>query len=107
MRARVKRNGGRVPAIIVRIYDMHRVNERRSVGVEAMDIIIYLPENRPYAAMKRRVTFFHDDSGKETAIVFTGAQIALDDKRLLRLCRRLALVRESLVGYVRRLAAAA
>jgi hypothetical protein len=107
MRARVKRNGGRVPAIIVRIYDMHRVNERRGVGVEVMNVIVYLPENRTYASMKRRVTLYHDDSGKETAIVFTGKQIALDDKRPLRLCRRLALVRESLVGYVRRLAAAA
>ena len=99
-------------AVIARMFDMHRVNECKSMGVEAMDVIIYLPEDRAYAAMprrrpatmKRRVVSYREGDGRTAAIIFTGVQINLEDKKLRRLCGRLILAKKSLVAYVRRLA---
>ena len=92
------------------MFDMHRVNECKSVGVEAMDVIIYLPEDRAYAAMprrrsamKRRIVSYQEGDGRTAAIIFTGVQINFDDKKLRRLCGRLILAKKSLVEYVRRL----
>jgi hypothetical protein len=94
------------PAFIASMHDMHRVNEHKSVGVPAMDVIVYLPETRTYAAMERRVIIYRADHGKETAIMFKGMEINLSDKTLRRLCKRLHAARKSLVAYVRRLARA-
>jgi hypothetical protein len=92
------------PAIIARMFDMHRVNECKSAGVEAMDVIIYLPEDRAYTPTKRRIVSYGEGGGKTAAIMFTGVQINLDDKKLRRLCGRLILAKKSLVAYVRGLA---
>ena len=92
------------PTFIACMHDMHRVNARKSVAAPAMDIIVYLPENRTYAAMERRVISYRDEHGKGTAIMFKGMEINLSDKTLLQLCKRLHAARKSLVAYVRRLA---
>jgi hypothetical protein len=102
------------PAVIARMFDMHRVNGRKSMGVPAMDVIIYLPETRSYAVMERKVFLYRDDAsamlsnhhGKETAVMFKGMEINLNDKSLLRLCKRLHAARKGLVAYVRGLARA-
>jgi hypothetical protein len=94
------------PAVIARMFDMHRVNGRKSMGVPAMDVIIYLPETRSYAAMERKVFLYRNHHGKETAVMFKGMEINLNDKSLLRLCKRLHAARKGLVAYVRGLARA-
>jgi hypothetical protein len=94
------------PIFIACMHDMHRVTALKSVGAPAMDVIVYLPENRTYAEMNHRVIIYRDDHGKETAIMFKGMEINLSDKTLLRLCKRLHAARKGLVAYVRRLARA-
>ncbi len=91
------------PVFKVRMYDLKAAPNRRFKGEMAMEVIIYLP-GIPAPCMKPRLFQYCDDSGKSIAIMFKGAKINLDNKRLSQLCKRLALVRKCLVGYVRRLA---
>jgi hypothetical protein len=91
------------PWFTARMYDMRRGKRPwQRVGVEALDITVYLPEDRSYDTMKPRIV-----PGREAAFKFTGAEINLDDKNLYGLCRRLAEARRSLVAYILRLAARA
>jgi hypothetical protein len=94
------------PVFIASMHDMHKVNERKSVGTPAMDVIIYLPENRTYAKMELHGIIYPDDHGKKTAIMFKGMEIELSDKNLHQLCKRLDAAKKGLVAYVRRLARA-
>jgi hypothetical protein len=102
------------PVFIARMFDMHKVNERKSVGVEAMDVIVYLPEDRTYEPTKRRGESYHDHASamlsshrsEGTAIMFKGAEINMSDKNLRRLCKRLDKAKKSLVAYIRRMARA-
>ena len=106
MSAKVKRNGGHAPAVSVRLYDMRPGKKPwRQVGVEAMEITIYLPDDRAYAAMKPRVVSYMNADGVETALRFTGARIAPSRRELRRLCLRLAFARSGLVDFIRALAA--
>jgi hypothetical protein len=103
MRARVKTNGGHGAAVIARMFDMLRGTECENVGDPVMDIVVYLPEDRAYAMMERRTIIYRDDHGKQTAIIFTGVQMNLDDENLRRLCERLDAAKKSIVAYIRRL----
>lgn len=95
------------PFFSARLYDLQPgAHTHEGVGVEVMDVTIYLPEDRAYSLMKRRVISYRDGSGRAIAIMFTGVQLNLDDKNLRRLCGRLAMARRSLVAYVRNLAKA-
>jgi hypothetical protein len=91
------------PAVVARMFDMHKVNERKSVGTPAMDVIVYLPEDRTYAKMERRLIVYRGDHGKETAIMFKDMEINLDDKNLRRFCERLDAAKKGIVAYIRRL----
>lgn len=87
---------------MARLYDLRPGKEPwQQVGVEAMDVTVYLPEKRSYAPMERRFVSY----GK-TALRFTGARINLSDANLRRLCARLIEARKCIAAYVRKLARA-
>ncbi len=94
------------PVFKARLCDLKAARNRRFKGEMAMEVIIYLPGIAAPFTTKPRLFSYCDDRGKEIMIMFQGAQIALNDKRLHQLCKRLAAARRSLVGYVRRLATA-
>jgi hypothetical protein len=96
MSARVKKKS----AFTARLYDMRPGKEPwQQIGVEAMEVTVYLPEDRSYATTPRRFVSY----GK-TALRFTGARIDLSDKNLRRLCARLIEARKNLGAYIRKLA---